>query len=190
MGCTEMGKFAACCVFTVITIICISIFFPPIGYAVLAIIILAIIAAVFYYCCRRKSDRYPISLLPISAQQLGVASDIPPAFTWDHHDGRRESIVLQPPPPAVMRRIDESPISSLLPTSAQQLEQAGVASDIRAPNINAPAFTWDHGRGESIVVQPPAVMRSIDRHDSYLGGSVTYSETSTLVDTYVYDERY
>ena len=144
MGC-KFGPGAACCVVScvsaVITIVCISIFFPVFGYVVLAIVILAIIAAVFYYCCRRrKSDRYPISLLPISAQQLGVASNIPrapntntPAFTWDHHDGRGESIVLEPPPPAVMRSIDESPISSLLPTSAQQLEQAGVASDIVLP---------------------------------------------------------
>jgi len=86
------------------------------------------------------------------------------------------------------RKSEGSPISPLLPTSAQQLEQAGLgdASDIPAPP-NAPAFTWDHGRGESIVLQtpPPAVMRGIDIRDSYLGGSVTHSEPSTLPPVYM-----
>jgi hypothetical protein len=92
------------------------------------------------------------------------------------------------------RKSNRSPISSLLPTSAQQLEQAGDASDdIGVPpalNTNASASSWDHGRGESIVLQPPppAVMRGPQRdRDSYLslGGSVTYSESSTLVGAHV-----
>ena len=186
------------CAFTttiIAIIIIIIVLFPPFGYAVLGVVILAIIVAVYYYCHRRprgKSDRSPISLLPTSVQQLeqaGVASDIPCApnttYTWDHGRG---SIGLQPPPPAVMRGIDESPISSLLPTSAKQPEQAGAASDIpHAPNTDAPAYTWDHGRRESIVVQPPAVTRGIDRHESYSGVSITYSETSTLVPMYMMD---
>ena len=77
-----------------------------------------------------------------------------------------------------------SPIS-LLPTSAQQ---AGDASDIRsAPDANAPAFTLDHGRGESEVLQrpPPAVMRGIDNRRSYLGCPVTHPESPTLLPMYM-----
>jgi hypothetical protein len=82
---------------------------PGFGYAVLGITLaLAILAAIWFFYWRKKRHR---SLLPTSAQQTGDASDIrstpdanDPAFTLGH--GRGESVVLPPPPPAVMRGID------------------------------------------------------------------------------------
>lgn len=97
----------------IIFLVAMIMLVPPFGYAILGIILtLAILAAVWFFCWRKKRDGSPTSLLPTSAQQAGDASDIrsapdanAPAFTWDH-DGRGENVDLQPPPPAVMRGID------------------------------------------------------------------------------------
>jgi hypothetical protein len=95
-------------IFFIITMIIL----PPLGYTILGIILTLAILAVVLCCWRKIRDRSPTSLLPTSVQQAGDASDIrsapdanAPAFTCDH-DGRRESVVLRPPPPAVMRDID------------------------------------------------------------------------------------
>jgi hypothetical protein len=80
---------------------------PPFAYAVLSIIALAIIAVICFSAFRGKKRNGSL-LLPTSAQQAGDASDIrnapdgnAPAFA--QHDGRGESVVLQLPPPAVVR---------------------------------------------------------------------------------------
>ena len=90
----------------------ICVILPPLGYTVLGIILAAILVAICYFCWKRKKrNRSPASLLPTSAQQAGDASDIrsapnanAPTFTWYHR--REGSVALQPPPPAVMRGID------------------------------------------------------------------------------------
>jgi len=87
---------------------------PALGWTFLGIVLtLAIVMAIWFFWWRKKHNRSLRSLLPTSAQQARDVSNTPhvpnvnpPAFTAYDESSGSESIVLQPPPLAVMQSID------------------------------------------------------------------------------------
>lgn len=116
-GCNATGVLVVVIAMSIILMITV----PALGYAVFGVILsFAILAAVWSLSRKNKRNVSHTSVLPTSAQQAGGACDIRsapdaniPTFTWDH--GRGENVVLQPPPPAVMRGIGNRASGSYLP---------------------------------------------------------------------------